>query len=41
MDITWKKVSVKIGDKTVTYLVPDFGAARNKIRKKAKKDDNR
>jgi len=33
-DITWKVVSVKRKGITYYYTVPDFVAARNKIRKK-------
>ena len=35
-DIKWKNVTVTIKGKKITYLVPDFGEARNRIRSKKK-----
>ena len=33
-DIKWKNVTVTIKGKKISYLVPDFGEARSRIRKK-------
>lgn len=37
-DIKWKTVTIKIKGKKISYNVPDFGEARNRIRKKKKHD---